>query len=360
MSEQQTLSDENLKQFIPEEQIIDMLTLFSTGKFYNLLLKYFKNKDINNPLAAPTPNIMFSNTPQKFEMNLSLVDKFEQDKLTQQILLTILIYCLLKNNRFDDVKTIINKYNFEKEIFSFIMLKAKYFIKSKNIPKAIDILSGALNSYNNYKKNETELKNDSQNIITIETFNQKFIYFQNLFNFLFGLNNIDVKIKKLYFELKINLHSLKFFTQSYKLIIELHEKYPDDIQIIFELCRDSIMFSKFDKYQEMLSLLEKKRDNETDEKKKTTINNYILYAQSLNLLSQGKYEETQQIYNNILKNDAANPIILNNFALINVFKNNVKECYTSLAQIISKGNDFYNDSIRNNLNVLCDKFNLPK
>ena len=359
MSEQQTLSDENLKQFITEEQIIDMQTLFSAGKFYNILIKYFKIIDANTP-ATPSPNIMFSNAPQKFELSLSLVDKFEQDKLTQQILLTILIYCLLKNNRTDDVKTIITKYKFEKEIFSFIMLKTKYYVKMKNIPKAIDILSGAMNSYNNYKKNEAELKNDSQNIITIETYNQKFTYFQNLFNFLFGLNNIDIKIKKLYFELKICLHSLKFFTQSYKLIIELHEKYPDDIQIIFELCRDSIMFSKFDKYQEMFSLLEKKRDNETDEKKKTTINNYILYAQSLNLLSQGKYEETQQIYNNILKNDAANPIILNNFALINVFKNNVKECYTSLAQIISKGNDFYNDSIRNNLNVLCDKFNLPK
>lgn len=359
MSDQQTLSDENLKQFITEEQIIDMLTLFSTGKFFNLLLKYFKNKDINAPVI-PTPNIMFSNTPQKFEINLSLVDKFEQDKLTQQILLTILIYCLLKCGRIDDVNTIISKYNYEKNIFSLIMLKAKYFVKIKNIPKAIDILSGAMNSYNNYKKNESELKNDSQNIITIETYNQKFIYFQNIFNFLFGLNNIDIKIKKLYFELKINLHSLKFFTQSYKLIIELHEKYPDDVQIIFELCRDSIMFSKFDKYQEMLTLLEQKRDSETDQKKKSIINNYILYAQSLNLLAQGKYDETQQIYSNILKNDAGNPIILNNFALINIFKNDIKECYSSLAQLISRGNDSYNDSIRNNLNVLCDKFNLPK
>ena len=359
MSEQQTLSDENLKQFITEEQITDMQTLFSAGKFYNILLKYFKIIDANTP-DTPAPNIMFSNAPQKFELNLSLVDKFEQDKLTQQILLTILIYCLLKNNRTDDVKKIITKYNFEKEIFSFIMLKSKYYVKMKNIPKAIDILSRAMNSYNNYKKNEAELKNDSQNIITIETYNQKFTYFQNLFNFLFGLNNIDIKIKKLYFELKICLHSLKFFTQSYKLIIELHEKYPDDIQIIFELCRDSIMFSKFDKYQEMLSLLEKKRDTETDEKKKSIINNYILYAQSLNLLSQGKYDETQQIYSNILKNDVGNPIILNNFSLINVFKNNIKECYGSLIQLIGRGNESYNDSIRNNLNVLCDKFNLPK
>ena len=229
MSDQQTLSDENLKQFITEEQIIDMLTLFSTGKFFNLLLKYFKNKDINAPVI-PTPNIMFSNTPQKFEINLSLVDKFEQDKLTQQILLTILIYCLLKCGRIDDVNTIISKYNYEKNIFSLIMLKAKYFVKIKNIPKAIDILSGAMNSYNNYKKNESELKNDSQNIITIETYNHKFIYFQNIFNFLFGLNNIDIKIKKLYFELKINLHSLKFFTQSYKLIIE----YTKNTQMIFK------------------------------------------------------------------------------------------------------------------------------
>ena len=47
--------------------------------------------------------------------------------------------------------------------------------------------------------------NDNNNIIYIETFKQDFIYFNNLFNYLFALNNIDSKIKKLYYQYHIDI-----------------------------------------------------------------------------------------------------------------------------------------------------------
>ena len=375
------LSDENLVKFIEEEKIKDILFLFSNGRFLELINKYIMIEENSgqaaNPMTeqnlatkVPTPNIMFSNInmnnniqkPQpKFILNLDLIEKCNEDKLSQQIFLTIFIFCLLKLNKTEDAKVLFDKYIFPLEniIFPLILLKSKYFIKTKNIPKAIDIYSESINNYNNYLSS-SENKSDINNIITIETYHQKFKYFKNIFNYLFALNNIDSKIKKLYFELKICLNSLKFYSQAYQLSLELYQKYPKDIQIIFELAKDSITFSKLDKYQEMLEAMKKRRDEEIDGKKKLIFNNFILYAQSLYQIAQGKIDLSQNTFGEILKTDPGNPLIINNMALLNIYKNNPKECYSNLVQLFTKGNDSSNETIKNTINFIADKFNLPK
>ena len=88
------------------------------------------------------------------------------------------------------------------------------------------------------------------------------MYYKNIFNYLFALNDLDTKIKKLYFELKFCLNFLKFYSQSYQIILELYQKYPNDIQIIFELGKDSVTFSNLDKYQEMMEILKQKKVTE--------------------------------------------------------------------------------------------------
>ena len=378
------LSDENLLKFVEEAKLKDMMTLFSKGKFLDLINKYIMTEENQNqptpgltpdkptpPPKAQAPNIMFSNmnTPQnpvpkpqpKLILNLDLIDKFKEDKLSQQILLTIINFCLLKLNKTDIVKTIIEKYifSYDKMIFPLIILKAKYYIKSKNTPRAIDTYSEYINIYNNYLCSGQN-KNDLDNIITIETYHQKFTYFKNIFNYLFSLNNIDSKIKKLYFELKFCLNSLKFYSQAYQLSLELYQKYPNDIQIIFELSKDSITFSKIDKYQEMIEAMKKRRDEESDAKKKLTYNNFILYAQSLYQIAQGKIDLSQNTLSDILKTDTGNPIIINNMALLNIYKNNPKESYNNLVQLYTKGNDSSNETIKNTINFIAEKFNLPK
>lgn len=372
------LSDEKLIKFIEEEKIKDILTLFSSGKFLALINKYFMTEEKssqpptpeqNSNPKPPTPNIMFSNinnnTPKpvqpKLILNLDLIEKCNEDKLTQQILLTIIIFCFLKTNKNEDAKTILEKYVFplDNNIFPLILLKAKYYIKAKNTPKAIDIYSDSINKYNSYLSSE-ENKNDINNIITIETYHQKFIYFKNIFNYLFALNNIDSKIKKLYLELKFCLNSLKFYSQAYQLTLELYQKYPNDIQIIFELAKDSITFSKIDKYQEMIEAMKKRRDNENDGKKKLIYNNFILYAQALYQVAQGKVDLAQNTFAEILKSEPGNPLIINNSAILNIYKNNPKECYNNLVQLYTKGNDSSNETIKNTLNFIAEKFNLPK
>ena len=370
-SSEQILSDDALKQYLSEDQLKDVLSLFSSGKFLELINKYIMTEDKTQPQVQPpipTPNIMFSTvTPviQKhipnYILNLDLFEKIKADKLSLQILSTILIFCLLKENKIEETKIIFEKYifNLDNVIFPIVMLKAKYFIKNKNTPKAIDIFSESIRNYTNYASNLEGNKNDINNIITLETYHQNFMYYKNIFNYLFALNDLDTKIKKLYFELKFCLHSLKFFSQSYQIILELYQKYPDDIQIIFELGKDSVTFSKLDKYQEMVEILKKKKETEKEEKKKTVINNYILYLQAIYQVAQGQIENSQNTFGQILKNEPNNPLIKNNIAVLNVYKNNPKECYNNLTALY-KENNSHNETIKNTINFIADKFNFPK
>ena len=370
-SSEQILSDDALKQYLSEDQLKDVLSLFSSGKFLELINKYIMTEDKTQPQVQPpipTPNIMFSTvTPviqkpiPKYILNLDLFEKIKADKLSLQILSTILIFCLLKENKIEETKIVFEKYifNLDNVIFPIVMLKAKYFIKNKNTPKAIDIFSESIRNYTNYASNLEENKNDINNIITLETYHQNFMYYKNIFNYLFALNDLDTKIKKLYFELKFCLHSLKFFSQSYQIILELYQKYPDDIQIIFELGKDSVTFSKLDKYQEMVEILKKKKETEKEEKKKTVINNYILYLQAIYQVAQGQIENSQNTFGQILKNEPNNPLIKNNIAVLNVYKNNPKECYNNLTALY-KENNSHNETIKNTINFIADKFNFPK
>ena len=370
-SSEQILSDDALKQYLSEDQLKDVLSLFSSGKFLELINKYIMTEDKTQPQVQPpipTPNIMFSTvTPviqkpiPKYILNLDLFEKIKADKLSLQILSTILIFCLLKENKIEETKIVFEKYifNLDNVIFPIVMLKAKYFIKNKNTPKAIDIFSESIRNYTNYASNLEENKNDINNIITLETYHQNFIYYKNIFNYLFALNDLDTKIKKLYFELKFCLHSLKFYSQSYQVILELYQKYPDDIQIIFELGKDSVTFSKLDKYQEMVEILKKKKETEKEEKKKSVINNYILYLQAIYQVAQGQIENSQNTFGQILKNEPNNPLIKNNIAVLNVYKNNPKECYNNLTALY-KENNSHNETIKNTINFIADKFNFPK
>ena len=370
-SSEQILSDEALKQYLTEDQLKDILSLFSSGKFLELINKYIMIEDKTQPQVQtpiPTPNIMFSTiTPviqkpaPKYILNLDLLEKIKEDKLSLQIISTILIFCLLKENKIEETKTVLEKYifNLDNAIFPIVMLKAKYFIRNKNTPKAIDIFSENIRNYTNYVSNLEENKNDINNIITLETYHQNFVYYKNIFNYLFALDDLDTKIKKLYYELKFCLSSLKFYSQSYQIILELYQKYPDDIQIIFELGKDSVTFSKLDKYQEMVEILKKKKESEKEEKKKTIINNYILYLQAIHQVAQGQIENSQNTFGQILKTEPNNPLIKNNIALLNVYKNNPKECYNNLTALYKEKNS-QNETIKNTINFIADKFNFPK
>ena len=124
-STEQKLSDETLKQYLTEDQLKEILNLFSTGKFSEIINKYIMLEDKSQtPVQTPPPNIMFS-TPVvqkpvvKYIFNLDLFEKMKDDKLSIQIISTIFIFCLLKMNKLEEVKTILEKYllNLDNNIF---------------------------------------------------------------------------------------------------------------------------------------------------------------------------------------------------------------------------------------------------
>lgn len=122
-------------------------------------------------------------------------------------------------------------------IFPLLFLKAKILIYGGEYKKAIELLSVMKNKYDSYK---SSVSKDTNDIIFIETNNSKFTYFSNLFVFLFGINNIDIKIKKIYFELSHLVSSLSFSVESYSLIDQLYQKYSSDIVILFAYAKMSI------------------------------------------------------------------------------------------------------------------------
>ena len=112
-------------------------------------------------------------------------------------------------------------------IFPLIFLKGKAYSLKEKTPIALGIYYEELNLLENY--NIEKDKSDIENIITIETFNSHFEIFQNFFYYLYAMNNIDSKIKKLYFEIKTCLYNLGFELKSFELISQLQKKYPDDL-----------------------------------------------------------------------------------------------------------------------------------
>ena len=204
-----------------------------------------------------------------------LLEKCNNDILSQQILLTIVVCCLIKMKEYEEIKSLLMKYSIptNQTIFSLILLKGQFYFKNKAIDKSLDLYIEAINDYSNFKRNNNRI-----DIIYIETYKQEFVYFNNLFNYLFALNIIDSKIKKLYYEQKFCLYYLNFHSQGFELLMELYNKYPNDVQIQFEIAKDSVLLSKYDTFQEIFEVLKKSREEENDENKKMIYTNYLLYT----------------------------------------------------------------------------------
>ena len=380
------ISDENLIKYFSKEILGVIARLFSIGSFKEIFIKYFYiNKENENQINQndnksndDKPNIQNDKTNNKNnekendevenELNYELIQKVCEDKLSHQILFTILFFCILKDDEIANLKTIetlikINECQIEESIFPFNFLIIKYHIKTKNFQQAINIINTLIKSYEDYNMNIEEKKLDLKNIITIETFGQKFIYFDNLFNYLFNMNNIEAKIKKLYFELKTCYYQIKCFSAGFEIILNLYQKYPEDILIQFELAKDSIICSKPDIYEKILEKMKKNKEEAKDNHIKDIYNNFILYLEGLSKIAYNKYDEAKNKFDEILENEENknNVIIQNNSALLNIYQKNLKEGYDKLVNIYQdKSNENKSEYIRDTIKVIQEKFNIKK
>jgi len=352
MEEIKIISDENLIKYFPKENLEDMALLFSNGSFQELINKYFYiDSNQNN---------------NKKEFKFELFEILLEDELSQQIILTLVLFCLLKiKEEPKEIQTLLEKYNYpiDDMIFPLNFLKIKFYLKSNNIQQAIDNINKLISKYEEYNMNIAEKKFDTKNILTIETFQQKFVYFDNLFNYLFNMNNLEAKIKKLYFELKSCFYQINCFSQGFYTILNLYQKFPDDILIQFELAKDSVINSKPDVFNNILEKMKKNKEEEKDDYIKGIYTNYILYSEALNEIAYNKYAEAKSKFEEILelrKNEKDNNIILkNNIALMDIYKTNLEEGYNELNNIYQdKTNENKNEYIKDTINNIRDKFNI--
>ena len=104
----------------------------------------FSNPNSKNLSLNLIDSYLNSPNDQK-EFDYTLIEKCENDKLTQQILLTIVIYCLIKIKENNEVKSLFDKFNIPNEqlLFPLILLKAKFHFKNKEINKSLDIYTQA-------------------------------------------------------------------------------------------------------------------------------------------------------------------------------------------------------------------------
>ena len=354
MEENKIISDENLTKFFPKEKLEDMASLFFNGSFQELLDKHFYNNNQNNNIDNNINIEENKNNNNKRVFKYELIEILLDDELSQQIVLTFVLFCLLKNNNEipEEIQSLFDKYNYpiDDMIFPLNLLKIKFYIKSKNIHQAIDNINKLIFKYEDYNKNIEEKKLDYKNLITIETFNQKFIYFDNLFNFLFNMNNLEAKIKKLYFELKSCFYQIKSFPKAFNTILILYQKYPEDILIQFELAKDSVINSKRDVFINILEKMKKNKEEEKDEYIKGIYANYIFYAEALNNIALNQFSKAQKKFEEIkeLRGIKDDEILNNNIDLMNIYKWCLKE-----GSLVNK-NDNINDKSKN----ILDKFNI--
>ena len=149
------ISDTNLLKYFSQENLEDMATLFSEGNFSGLLNKFFSLSQrtesgsssialerFSSAVSSLDPVNQYNNAinyvsqispgPQKCgDFNFNIFEKLNEDELSQQILLTIALYCLLKKKNIipEEAKTLIDRYNYPHSdmIFPLILLNLLLF-----------------------------------------------------------------------------------------------------------------------------------------------------------------------------------------------------------------------------------------
>ncbi len=281
------------------------------------------------------------------------------------MLLSILIYSLLKIKKYQDAKNLLDEYVFDTKnsIFTFNFLKCKVLYLLGNVCDSINLLYEMLEMYESFKNNNENNENNenNNNIVYIETFDSEFLALSNFFIYLFSINNIDSKIKKIYFEIKICFTTLNFEEKAYETILNLEQKYPNDIQIIFEVSKMSIYMSQFQKFNEGIEKLKKLKENNEYINNKILIDNYINNLECLYLFIVKNYEECENKYKKSMLNEQSDAIYLNNMSLLNIYINKPDVCHRSLIAIADKNKiDFNNEVIQYNFEILNKFFLLPK
>jgi flagellar biosynthesis chaperone FliJ len=108
----------------------------------------------------------------------------------------------------------------------------------------------------------------------------------------------------------------------------------------------------------MLNLMKEEKEK-ASESLKEVYSNYINYLEVLLLTIKRDYEQAKTKLTEIISNDTSNFLLMNNIAVLDVYRNEPKESYKNLS-IIAEQMDCCSQPLKTNSEILNSMFNMKK
>ena len=120
----------------------------------------------------------------------------------------------------------------------------------------------------------------------------------------------------------------------------------------------SILHSHSVKYTKALTQMKKlKEDNSSNPSLKSTIENYIDYITSMELISKNDYEKARSSMLNIGGRLPNNAMLVNNIAVLDILSNKVDDGFNAMLNVVGKSKmNSMNDITYSNMVTVSDMF----
>ena len=120
----------------------------------------------------------------------------------------------------------------------------------------------------------------------------------------------------------------------------------------------SILHSHSVNYTKALTQMKKlKEDNSSNPSLKSTIENYIDYITSMELISKNDYEKTRSSMLNIGERFPNNAMLVNNIAVLDILSNKVDDGFNAMLNVVGKSKmNSMNDITYSNMVTVSDMF----
>ena len=119
----------------------------------------------------------------------------------------------------------------------------------------------------------------------------------------------------------------------------------------------SILHSHSVNYTKALTQMKKFKDNSSNPSLKSTIENYIDYITSMELISKNDYEKARSSMLNIGGRLPNNAMLVNNIAVLDILSNKVDDGFNAMLNVVGKSKmNSMNDITYSNMVTVSDMF----
>lgn len=151
---------------------------------------------------------------------------------------------------------------------------------------------------------------------------------------------MEVKILKIYFEIKTGYIKLGLHHEAYKLFKKVYKQYIDNIFVTFEYLKLSIMNGYTNDAKSALDnlkrILNEKLTNSQDNDNNDMLICYLHLSDFIVKFSFGNYTDALDSLTKLMEISAGNVLVMNNMALINLYLGKVDKSINDFMRINDK------------------------